>query len=624
MEPHLIHLLNSNEALEERAIREVKELLKGPLKKLDDIDAETAALQARLKLLEERRLEINGSIADYYTLLSPIRQLPHDILYEIFCYLLPIHRNSLISASEAPLLLTHVCRKWRSVALSSPRLWSRLHITFSDAYRPDRAPVHGYGYTPNSSGNPAFVALKRRCDVVKEWLRRSGRHPLSISIYYRSTAVQPLLFGMVNRADNLTRELLEIVTPTCERWRSLELCIPADVFRQLRMMMPSSDSCQLLTSVKLNFYPRPDHDFISGVALANLTQSEIESSLDVFLNAPQVQKLTLERLYLSQLSTVERVPYPLFNHNLTHFCSRMILSFSESLGLFRHCPGLVHCKVHVAQRQDDPSGAPGDAYSPVILSRLLTLSISEHGIEKGALDYFYSSFQAPSLKWMDYRKPYGVGWSHLPVRVLIETCHQLQKLTIDPNDFNERSLLQILETVSSNLKHLVLGKEPLQSLNNHPVETRRSNSTPSFDLSWLLVNPWSMLYNVLLPKLEIFEWSPGSANDKTVLHFITGRLRPLIPPGVAPLKKVHIIFDISQKIDIAQELGRLKRDARESGSQNAHLEELELRLIYSPTPTKGNDRFSVPGPSSSSLRLSSDNRTWGGLEIDESLTDIYN
>ncbi|KAJ7022093.1 hypothetical protein C8F04DRAFT_245444 [Mycena alexandri] len=42
------------------------------------------------------------------------------------CGVPPTHRNRVMSAVEAPVLLGRICRSWRS--LTTPRLWSRLHV----------------------------------------------------------------------------------------------------------------------------------------------------------------------------------------------------------------------------------------------------------------------------------------------------------------------------------------------------------------------------------------------------------------------------------------------------------------------------------------------------------------
>ncbi|KAF8892809.1 hypothetical protein CPB84DRAFT_1630628, partial [Gymnopilus junonius] len=101
--------------------------------------------------------------------ISPVRGLPDDVLSDIFHHCLPSHRNPIIRTSEAPLLLTQICSEWRSLALSSPSLWARLHISFSHDNR-------GLFRTR------AMRILSGRVEIIKDWLARSGTYPLSISL----------------------------------------------------------------------------------------------------------------------------------------------------------------------------------------------------------------------------------------------------------------------------------------------------------------------------------------------------------------------------------------------------------------------------------------------------------
>ncbi|KIL67105.1 hypothetical protein M378DRAFT_74354, partial [Amanita muscaria Koide BX008] len=54
-----------------------------------------------------------------------IQRLCPDILAEIFAFCLPEVTAWIIqiSSRDAPLLLCSVCSSWRSLALSTPRLW---------------------------------------------------------------------------------------------------------------------------------------------------------------------------------------------------------------------------------------------------------------------------------------------------------------------------------------------------------------------------------------------------------------------------------------------------------------------------------------------------------------------
>ncbi|KAJ2936987.1 hypothetical protein H1R20_g104, partial [Candolleomyces eurysporus] len=62
--------------------------------------------------------------------LPPILKVPDDILHEIFLQCLPEHDLLIdILPSKAPVLLTHVCRRWRRVALEFVGLWTSLKLT---------------------------------------------------------------------------------------------------------------------------------------------------------------------------------------------------------------------------------------------------------------------------------------------------------------------------------------------------------------------------------------------------------------------------------------------------------------------------------------------------------------
>ncbi|KAJ7892808.1 hypothetical protein B0H14DRAFT_2685809, partial [Mycena olivaceomarginata] len=74
--------------------------------------------------------QIQAYIGSHKALISHPRRLPVDILREIFVACLPVDRNAVMSAQEAPLLLGRICSTWRSIVLTTPRLWASLHASF--------------------------------------------------------------------------------------------------------------------------------------------------------------------------------------------------------------------------------------------------------------------------------------------------------------------------------------------------------------------------------------------------------------------------------------------------------------------------------------------------------------
>jgi hypothetical protein len=116
-------------------------------------DAEVASIQSHLipHILEVSHLEkVQEYIDAHKALLSPARHLPPDVLQEIFLACLPTDRNAAMSATEAPLLLTCICSAWRALALSTPALWTSLHLPLEFVF----------------DGGPPAVS-------VKDWLERS-------------------------------------------------------------------------------------------------------------------------------------------------------------------------------------------------------------------------------------------------------------------------------------------------------------------------------------------------------------------------------------------------------------------------------------------------------------------
>ncbi|KAF7325392.1 F-box domain-containing protein [Mycena venus] len=88
---------------------------------------------------------------------APIRRaptLPPEILAEIFIHCLPVSGLVTPDPAEPPLALCAICRWWREVALSTPRLWSSLLVDFDDMH----------------------------VDLYRKWLLRARSAPLSISL----------------------------------------------------------------------------------------------------------------------------------------------------------------------------------------------------------------------------------------------------------------------------------------------------------------------------------------------------------------------------------------------------------------------------------------------------------
>ncbi|KIY64859.1 hypothetical protein CYLTODRAFT_424835 [Cylindrobasidium torrendii FP15055 ss-10] len=85
---------------------------------------------------------------------SAAQAIPDDVLREIFEYCVPWCRmsgcgsdsfpeNSSLDSTLAPWTISQVCRNWRSVALSHPRLWATWHIPLGSGSNTFQSHLHG-------------------------------------------------------------------------------------------------------------------------------------------------------------------------------------------------------------------------------------------------------------------------------------------------------------------------------------------------------------------------------------------------------------------------------------------------------------------------------------------------
>ncbi|THU75539.1 hypothetical protein K435DRAFT_576113, partial [Dendrothele bispora CBS 962.96] len=83
-------------------------------------------LKADLCFFEEEHSRLDKYLKDCRALSSPIHSLPPELLTEIF--MLSFNSNGLESPIGPAFRLGAVCSRWRTLALSTPCLWSRLEI----------------------------------------------------------------------------------------------------------------------------------------------------------------------------------------------------------------------------------------------------------------------------------------------------------------------------------------------------------------------------------------------------------------------------------------------------------------------------------------------------------------
>ncbi|KAJ7618116.1 hypothetical protein DFH06DRAFT_98642 [Mycena polygramma] len=156
---HLKPRLGTNYVPTEDEQKDIKQYVAQGGEKAAELSTLIDADRYRLISSYGRMAALNELMHPYFALASPIRRMPPEILQEIFVACLPTRHFPIMDASCAPLLLGRVCRAWRAISLSTPVLWSAVHVA-----------LQGQDPTEEAAGK------------LRVWLRRSGDCPLFISI----------------------------------------------------------------------------------------------------------------------------------------------------------------------------------------------------------------------------------------------------------------------------------------------------------------------------------------------------------------------------------------------------------------------------------------------------------
>ena len=166
---------------------------------LEAVDARLYECLEEINKLLKIQAEAKQHVNQHHDPLT--RHLPVEISSYIFSiYTDDVNSDfdpqSSIIGRDGPLLLAAVSKTWRRVAFSTPDLWSTVNIHI------------------RSSDN-----LRTKVELTKEWLDRSRRLPLHLSLIYRTSNV-------VEPEPNPLIPLFNLIQNVSPRWRKLILGIP--------------------------------------------------------------------------------------------------------------------------------------------------------------------------------------------------------------------------------------------------------------------------------------------------------------------------------------------------------------------------------------------------------------
>jgi hypothetical protein len=339
--PHLLGTNMAPSALEASAIRHAVLEAKSYQARLH---LETDRLQAVIGALSEEKESVSVYISEHEALLSPARKILPEILSEIFLW--GFEDDMLAHFRDAPFVLGQVCSYWRSVAISTPRLWSSilLHLSSENA--------------------------KSKTELVKTAMARSGACLLHIDV----------VADVFSRWDDGMDFCLNEILLQSHRWKSVTFCLPMLGMKNLSRV---KNAIPMLEQVAI--YP------IIGNGIGNGDGW----NLDAFEVAPRLHEVDTPMHARDMIVPWDQV----------YYFSSAWHARNECFDWFRRCPNLVDCNI-VIRCNDLPN--PGPPHLLTELSRLTKLHFdAEGGMYLG--DWFdglvvpsmkdFSAVQSPFAQW---------------------------------------------------------------------------------------------------------------------------------------------------------------------------------------------------------------------------------
>ncbi|KAJ7095641.1 hypothetical protein C8R44DRAFT_380902 [Mycena epipterygia] len=299
MNPGLAALLKSNCAPTAEQALEIRDMLDAArLVQLDERPELGVPIHHRSQLL--RSLE--GA-------LSALRSFPAEILGHIFIFCrddsLSIPEYSTADTTSAPMVLCHVCSRWRTVSHDTPRLWDT--VCFPES-----------AFTTSADG-PAWV---------QRILQRSRAIPLSVNLTLEPSS-EPLPSDGNHRS-------FDTVWDSHRRLQSVSMDITAD---EAMHLFPPKKMFPILSSIDLSFFSNISHEV------------DLPTLLESFEHTPALRSVAVQADYSG--NRILHIAFPW--SQLTHLVLQFSITTDVARDILVQCTMLESAVLYkLCEPEDDP------------------------------------------------------------------------------------------------------------------------------------------------------------------------------------------------------------------------------------------------------------------------------
>ncbi|KAF5335772.1 hypothetical protein D9611_009683 [Ephemerocybe angulata] len=424
---------------------EIRALLEAPPPEIPALDDEIARVTQELEILKAKRTAYTDYVSSHQALLSPIRRMPLEILHAIFRHCLPTEHNAVMNTVAAPLLLTHVCRQWRDLAIGMPLLWSSLHIPIPH-YPSVSSCLAGSGFTRISTDKKNLTEeqravvksvhlawkakIRERKATIEEWLKRAAGSSLSISFVQWDSRRDPGPSSFRSSSKDSSeretvKEIVALVLSYSKQWKALEVAAAKSIVTQF-LSVPAKDTpnIQYIRVSSRAKYVSPNHALFNhhgghhGAPPAATPAEDVEevSAVPTVMSAPSLRTLSLRVVQ----DDITKLSAPWANLTSLYFygyaeprltsAAQTTPTFTpnQALDLLAKCPNLRRCGLAVGGSNSHWPPGPGipaiveEPQEPrrVVLRHLERFFIQEQTLYP--LTRFFESLELPQLSSLSF------------------------------------------------------------------------------------------------------------------------------------------------------------------------------------------------------------------------------
>ncbi|PPR01699.1 hypothetical protein CVT24_001527 [Panaeolus cyanescens] len=325
--------LSNNERPSYSLISDIQQCLNGPISRINALQSKMELLRAQLQEAQQRRRSVEETLEPYRRILAKIRFIPDEVLGQIFisCLSFDDPYPGTGHPDCPPVLLTHVCRRWRNVAVSTPELWNRISVILPPIYPPmDENNTSSHGAIINKKVADIVSQAAEQANVAISWLERAGDLPLSMNLQmssdpYLCTYYHPSVL-------HATWILVTTFARYLHKCRNLNVLVTLQQLAYFDNLPP--ETFANIRSLTIHI--------VDNTGLHKFRARIFESPLLTNL-------LSLRSLSLSSIYEGDPLPYKdsLVWQNLTHLSLEEAIDLNRVAEVLERCTSLVSCVMSI-------------------------------------------------------------------------------------------------------------------------------------------------------------------------------------------------------------------------------------------------------------------------------------